>query len=133
MTGPFDEGADEIALVVFRKRATRAAGGDREAGECRELASKRLGGGNANFRPRQRRDHSLALARDRRGRYVDDGERVLAMLLGVAERSERVGGLARLRDEDRKPVLRHRRIAVAEFRRDIEIDRKPREALEPVL
>src|ERR1700682_1892815 len=45
MARHFDEGAHEIALVVWRKRAAYAAGRDREASECGELAGGRLGGG----------------------------------------------------------------------------------------
>ena len=54
------------------------------------------------------------------------------MLLGVAQRRERVGRLARLRDEDREIARRERRLAVAELRGDIDLDRQAREALEPV-
>ena len=57
---------------------------------------------------------------------------MLAVLLGVAQRGERVGGLARLRHEDRKIALAQRRFAVAEFGGDIDLDRQPRKALEPV-
>ncbi len=57
---------------------------------------------------------------------------VLLLLLGVAQRRQRVGGLARLRDEDREPAGLQRRLAVAELGGDIDLDRQPREALEPV-
>ena len=57
---------------------------------------------------------------------------VLLVLLGVAQRRQRVGGLARLRDEDREIALFERRLAVAEFRGDIDFDRQLGEALEPV-
>src|SRR6185312_17109491 len=93
---------------------------------------KGFGGSDADFGTGQRLDHDFALARDRGRRNIDDRERVLAVLLRVAKRSERVGGLARLRDEDREAALRHRRFAVAEFGGDIEIDGNLREALEPV-
>ena len=57
---------------------------------------------------------------------------VLPLRLGVAQRRQRVGGLARLRDEDRQIALAQRRLAIAEFGGDIDLDRQPREALEPV-
>jgi hypothetical protein len=50
----------------------------------------------------------------------------------MAHRGERVGGLARLRDEQGGAVRRQRRIAVAVLRGDVEIDRQARELLEPV-
>ena len=57
---------------------------------------------------------------------------MLPLLLGVAKGRERVGGLARLRNEDRKSARLQRRLAVAEFGRDIDLDRQAGETLEPV-
>ena len=54
------------------------------------------------------------------------------LLLRIAQRGERVGGLARLRHEDRKIALAQRRFAIAEFGGDIDLDRNARVALEPV-
>ena len=67
-----------------------------------------------------------------RGRHVDDADRLGAVRLGVAQRSERVGGFARLRDDDRQPVLFDRRLAIAVFGGDVDLDRQAREALDPV-
>jgi hypothetical protein len=80
-------------------RATRRDG---ERGQHRELAGEGLGRGDADLRPGQRRHDDIALARDGRGRHVDDGEDVLALLLGIAQRGQRVGRLAGLRDEQRQ-------------------------------
>ncbi len=55
-----------------------------------------------------------------------------ALRLGVAQRGQRIGGLAGLRNEDRKIALAQRRLAVAEFGGDIEFDRHAGEPLEPV-
>ena len=52
--------------------------------------------------------------------------------LGVAQRRQRVCGLAGLRDEDRQAALVDRRLAVAIFARDIDLDRQLGEALDPV-
>jgi hypothetical protein len=52
--------------------------------------------------------------------------------LHVAQRGERVGGLARLADEQRQPTFLQHRIAITELARDIDIDRHARELLEPV-
>ena len=52
--------------------------------------------------------------------------------LHVAERGERVGGLARLRDDDAERVGEQDRLAVAELARHIDLDPDARELLDPV-
>ena len=54
------------------------------------------------------------------------------MLARIAQRRQRVGGLARLRHEHREIARPERRLAIAELGGDIDLDRQPREALEPV-
>ena len=114
---------DQLGLVGIGQFAARLAGGDRERGQHHQLAGEGLGRGDADLRTGQRRQHGLAFARDRRGRHVDDGERVHALRFRVAQRGQRVGGLAGLRNEDRQIALAQRRLAVAEFGGDIEFDR----------
>ena len=122
----------ELGLVGVGQFAARLAGRDRERRQHHQLAGEGLGRGDADFRAGQRRQHGLAFARDGRGRHVDHGERVHALRLGVAQRRQRVGGLAGLRNEDRQIALAQRRLAVAEFGGDIEFDRHARKPLEPV-
>ncbi len=55
-----------------------------------------------------------------------------ALRLGVTQRRQRVGGLAGLRNEDRKIALAQRRLAVAEFGGHVDLDRQAAQALEPV-
>jgi hypothetical protein len=57
---------------------------------------------------------------------------VCALLLGVAQRGERIGGLARLRDKNGKIALAQWRLAVQEFGGDIDLHRQPCEAFKPV-
>jgi len=57
---------------------------------------------------------------------------VLALRLGVAQRRQSVRRLARLRHDDHQPVLGQRRLAVAKLRGDVDIHRKPGEALQPI-
>ncbi len=52
--------------------------------------------------------------------------------LGVAQRRQRIGGLAGLRNEDRQIALAQRRLAIAEFGSHIDLDRHAGEPLEPV-
>ena len=51
---------------------------------------------------------------------------------GIAQRGERIGGFARLADEERPGGGRERRLAVAELGGDIDLDRQARQLLEPV-
>ena len=57
---------------------------------------------------------------------------VWPLRLGIAQRRQRVGGFARLRDEQRRAVLRIDRIAIAQFGGDIDFHRQARQLLEPV-
>ncbi len=57
---------------------------------------------------------------------------MLLVLARIAQRSQRVGGLARLRHDDREPARPERRRAIAVFGSDIDLDRQMRKALEPV-
>ena len=82
--------------------------------------------------PGQGRQHDVGLARDRAFRLVDDGDDLLRLRLGIAQRRQGVGGLARLRDKDRRAAARHRRRAVAELRGNVDLDRDAGDPLEPV-
>src|SRR4029077_20997124 len=59
-------------------------------------------------------------------------EHMLFVLLGVAQRRERVGGLTRLRHENRESACRQRNLAVAELGSDVDLDWEARKALEPI-
>ena len=104
-----------------------------ERGEHRELAGERLGRGDADLGPRVDRQQQVRLARHRAGRHVDDRRDGLPLRLAIAQRGERVGGLAALRDKQREPALGQRRFAVTELARHIDIDRHARELFDPVL
>src|SRR5439155_2305086 len=57
---------------------------------------------------------------------------MLLLFLGVAQRRQRVGSFARLRDEDRKAFRRERYLAITEFGGHIDLHRQVRKALEPI-
>ena len=57
---------------------------------------------------------------------------MLALRPAIAKRGERVGGLAGLRDEQRGAPGLERRLAIAELRRDIDVDGQLRPPLEPI-
>ena len=56
-----------------------------------------------------------------------------AVALGLAQRGERVGRLARLRDDDRQRVRRDDRVAVAVLGAVVDFDRHARELLDQEL
>ena len=57
---------------------------------------------------------------------------MLALLARLAQGRQRVGRLARLRHEHRKVAVAAGRVAITELRGDVDFDRHPRKALEPV-
>ena len=57
---------------------------------------------------------------------------MLLVLARTAQRRQRVGGLAGLRNEDRQLAGLERHVAVAELGGDVDIDRQMRKAFEPV-
>ena len=79
-----------------------------------------------------RRQQQIDLARHRAGRHVDDARGGHPARLHVAQRRQRIGGLARLRHDDAQHVGRQHRIAIAVFGRDIDLDRHARQLLDPV-
>ncbi len=78
------------------------------------------------------REQQIRLARHAAGGDIDHHRDGLAIGLAMAQRGERVGGLAALADEQREPALLEHRVAVAKLARDIDIDRHAGELLEPV-
>ena len=110
----------------------RLAGGNGQAGEHGELAGERLGRGDADLGPGERRQDRIGFPRDRRLAHIDDRENVLPLRAAIAQRGERIGRLARLRDEQRRAAGIERGLAIAELRGDIDIDRQFRPALEPI-
>ena len=92
----FDKRAHEPLLVAPGEHAARAARGNRKRRQRRKLAGESLGRGDADFRPGQGRHDDVALPGNRRGRHIDDGENVLAVLARITQRRQRIGGFARL-------------------------------------
>src|SRR3546814_8723600 len=75
----------------------------------------------------------VGLARDGALGDVHQRENLLAAAPGVAHRFQGVDGLAGLRDEEADAAVGHRRLAVAELRGDVDLDRLEGDLLEPVL
>ncbi len=104
---------------------------DEVAGD--ELGQERLGGGDRDLRPGVGVEHGVGLARDGRAVGVADGQHPGPLLLGVAQRHQRVHGLAGLgdRDDQRGPV--EHRVAVAELAGQLDLARDPGPVLDGVL
>ena len=66
-------------------------------------------------------------------RHVDDADRPRSPVLHVAQRRQRVRRLARLRHDDGEPAVVDGRLAIAVFRGDVDLDRQPRQPLDPIL
>ena len=129
----FDQRVRKLLLIGIRQLATRAPGSQSQTGQHGELASKRLGRGDPDLRPGQRRHDDVAFARDARCRDIDHRKNVLLVLARITQRCRRVGGFSRLRNENGEVARLERRAAIAEFRRDIDLHRQFGETFEPVL
>ena len=84
-----------------RDRAARHAGAHGQRCQHRQLAGEGLGRGDADLRAGQGRQDHIGFARDGRFPHIDDRADRHACLAAIAQRGQRVGGLARLRDEQR--------------------------------
>ena len=132
MARRFQERGAEAFLVGFIELAARLPGRDGEGGQRRQLAGEGLGRSHADFRSRVSRQHDIGFAGDGAFRHIHHRDGDLALGLGVTQRRQSVGSLARLRHEQRRAVLRIHRIAIAQFGGDIGFHRQPGQLLEPV-
>jgi hypothetical protein len=87
----------------------------REEMQRNELRCERLGRRDPDLWPGVGVHRAIALPRRHAAHDVADGDAARAFLFRFAQRRERVGRLAGLRDDDRERVLRHDRIPVTEL------------------
>ena len=97
-----------------------------------ELRREGFGRRHADFRSGVRVDRAVGFAGRHAADHVADGDAGRALALRFAQRGERVGGLARLRDDDRQRVGRDDGIPVAVFGSVIDLDRHLRELLDEI-
>ena len=98
-----------------------------------ELRRERLGRGDADLRAGVRVDGAVGLARRHAADHVADGDAARALPARLAQRRQRVGGLAGLRDDDGELVLRDDRVAVAVLGAVVDFDRHLRQRFDQVL
>ena len=131
--GNLDQSLHQAALAL-RVGAVELGERDDQHAERRELRRECLGRSDADLRAGARQQHQLRFAHQRALRHVADRQaRQVAGLLRHAQRGERVGRLAGLRDRDEQRVLRHDRIAIAILARDLDPARQARDLLDVVL
>ena len=102
----------------------------RQQEQRRQLAGERLGRRHADLRPACVISVPGGLARDHGADHVADGQRLRALLLGLALRRQRVGGFAGLRNHHRQRVVADDRIAIAELAAVIHFHRNARQLLD---
>ena len=75
-------------------------------------------------------DRAVRFTRRHAADDVADGEACRSVALRLAQRRQRIGGLARLRDDDRQRLGRHDRLAVAVLRSVVDFDRNAGQLLD---
>ena len=128
----------QVAQGVFFLRVAQMAAqfGKRQRQHVQrsQLRGERLGGGHTDFRAGTREELEFGLAHHGAGRHVAHSQRVLvAQFACVAQRGQRVGGLARLRDHHDQRVRVGHRLAIAVFAGDFHLCRDLSDRLQPVL
>ncbi len=106
--------------------------GKGKTGQRRKLCRKSLGRGYADLRPGKRMENQIGLALNSAFNCVDDGKNFLLLTFAIPQRLERIERFARLRNENRKAAIGHRRFAVAKLGGHVNFARDARHLLEPV-
>ena len=122
-----------VDVPLSRPRAKHAAHLTRRSAsryKRDQLRRERLGRGDADLRAGVRVDRPVGLARGHAADDVADGDAAGALTLRLAQRGQRVGRLARLRDDDGERIRRDDRVPVAVLGAVIDLDRDPRELLD---
>ena len=123
----------QLGLAVGREFATQLGHHHRQQEQRRQLGGECLGRGHADFRAGPGQEAQLAGADQGGFGHVADRQGVgHALALGVLQRGQRVGGLARLRDGDDQRVFLRNRVAVAVFAGDLHVGRDAGDRFEPV-
>ena len=91
-----DHGAREALLIGLGQGASRSSGGDGRDQQHRQLGGEGLGRRHADLGASQDRQHQVGFASDRAFGNVDHRQDGLLLLPGVADRRQRIDGLARL-------------------------------------
>ena len=124
----------QLGFTLGRQVGAHLGQHDGEQEQSRQLSGEGLGGGHTDLGAGTRQEAQLAVADEGRFRHVADRQRVgHAVALGMLQRSQRVGRLARLRDGDDERLVLRDRVAVAVFAGDLHVGGDARDGFQPVL
>ena len=96
------------------------------------LRRERLRRGDADFRPGVQINAAVGFLGDRAADDVANRQRRMPLALDLAQRGQRVGRLAALRDREQQRVAIHRRVAIAQLAGVFHFDRNPGELLDQI-
>ncbi len=124
---------EHVRDLLAVPRALHLGEVEREQVAGHQLGQEALGRGDADLRAGVGVDHRVGLARDGGAVGVADGEHPGPLRAGVPDRLQRVRGLAGLADRHHQRRVGEDRVAVAELRRQLDLDGDPRPVLDGVL
>ena len=128
----FGQMLDDFLLLVAGHLPFHHRKMSRQRRQHGQLAGKGLGRSNPDFGTGMGREKQIGLPRHTAGWNIDNHGNLLAIFLGVPQRSQRIRRLARLRYEKCQTACFQHRIAITEFRSKIEIHRYAGKSLEPI-
>ena len=97
-----------------------------------QLTTEGLRRCDTNFRSGMGRQKEIGLARHRTCRHIHDHADCLTVFLAMPQSRKRIGRFSALGNEQREAAFLKHRFAIAELGSHIDVDRNPRELLEPV-
>ncbi len=127
-----DEPVEPCLAVLGRHLAPHTPQMQSQQVERRELRRERLRGRHADFRAGMRIEHALGLAGQAAPHDIADGHHLGALLPGMADGRQRVGRLTGLRNRDEQVALPDQRVAIAELRPNVHLDRRPHHLLNKI-
>src|SRR5262249_15483623 len=131
--GQFREMPGVQLQLLFGKRSALLGQEEREDVSRDHLRSESLRRGDADLRPGVRVEGAVSFARHHRTLHIADRHAPAAFLFRLAQRGQRVGGLARLRNDHHQRGRRKDRVAVTELRSVINFDGDARQFFDQVL
>ena len=128
-----DQIGEQLARALLGQRAGTAAEVDPQQRDGDQLGGERLGRRDTDLRTGMRVERVIGEARDRGLDDVRDRKHLRALLLGLADRFHRIERLARLADRDHQVTGADDRIAIAELRGEVDLDRNAGERFDDEL
>src|SRR5690606_26923521 len=115
LLGDFGEGFADFHAFV-RRGAAHAAQKEGDEGEYGNLGSESFGGGHAYFRSGVQVHATVGFACDAAAHHIAYAQHGGALLLGLPQGGQSVGGFAGLGDDENQSLVRDDGVSVAELR-----------------